>query len=67
MDELKFRSIIYIMVKKIKTIKQTAKSLAAVALLSSIFSASIEAEQSEPLLNFKFNHLSNIQNNVDGS
>ena len=67
MDELKFRSTIYIMVIKFKTIKQTAKSLAAVALLSSIFSASINAEQSEPLLNFKFNHLSNIQNNVDDS
>ena len=52
---------------KFNTIKQTAKSLAAIALLSSIFSPSINAQQSEPLLNFKFNHLSNIQNNVDVS
>ena len=55
------------MVKKLNIIKKTAKSLAAVALLSSVFSPSINAQQSEPLLNFKFNHLSNIQNNVDAS
>ena len=55
------------MVNKLNIIKQTAKSLAAVTLLSSVFSSSINAQQSEPLLNFKFNHLSNIQNNIDAS
>ena len=55
------------MANKLNIIKQTAKSLAVVALLSSVFSSSINAQQSEPLLNFKFNHLSNIQNNVDAS
>ena len=55
------------MVKKLNIIKQTAKSLAAVALLSSVFIPSINAQQSEPLLNFKFNHLSNIQNNIEVS
>ena len=55
------------MVIKFNTIKQTAKSLVAVALLSSIFSTSSNAQHTESLLNFKFNHLSNIQNNVDAS
>ena len=55
------------MVMKLNTIKQTAKSIAAVALLSSIFSHTINAQQKEPLLNFKFYHISNIQNNLDAS
>lgn len=55
------------MVKKFNTIKQTAKSLAAAALLSSVFSTSANAQHTESLLNFKFNHLSNIQNSIDAS
>ena len=42
-----------------KNINNTGKLLALIAML---FSGALVAEQSESLLNFKFNHLSNIQN-----
>ena len=50
---------------KFKTIKKTAKYFVTIALLSSAFSPSINAQQNEPLLNFKFKHLSNIQTNTE--
>lgn len=39
------------------------KAAKVLALLTMLFSGHVIAEKSEPLLNFKFNHLSNIQSN----
>lgn len=49
---------------KFSTAHQPAKLLAAMALLFPLVVNNVVAQQEEPLFNFKFNHLSNIQNNA---
>jgi hypothetical protein len=50
------------MVMNLNTFNSTMRSLALVALLFTAFVNLAIAELNDPLFNFKFNHLSNIQN-----